>query len=99
VRDPAQAFDMTSRANLIAWSPTAPRCSAWRYRALAAKPVMEQERAVQELPARLLASSSTSAIRQAGRHHRRPRADFRRHQLEDIKAPECFTIERSCAAA
>jgi hypothetical protein len=29
VADPAMASRLTSRANLVAWSPTAPRCWAW----------------------------------------------------------------------
>jgi hypothetical protein len=29
VADPANAFRYTARGNLVAWSPTAPRCWAW----------------------------------------------------------------------
>src|SRR5438105_10165907 len=98
VRDPAQAFDMTSRANLIAVITNGTAVlGLGAIGPLAAKPVMEgksvlfkkfagidcfdielDERDPDKLVAIIAALEPT----------------FGGINLEDIKAPECFTIER-----
>jgi malate dehydrogenase (oxaloacetate-decarboxylating)(NADP+) len=68
---------------------------------LAGKPVMEGKGCLFKKFAGVDVRHRAGRARpgQAGRHHRRAGAHLGGINLEDIKAPECFYIERSCASA
>jgi len=96
-QDPALAAKYTARANLVAVITTAARCSASATSARSRAsgdggqgvPLQEVRR-----NRRLRHRDRRVGSGQDHRGGRRARADVRRINLEDIKAPECFYIER-----
>ena len=91
--DPQEAATVTARGNLVAVISNGTAVLGLRpIGALAPKPVAEGKGVLFKVRRhqRLRHRGRQARPGQADRHHRLAGADLRRHQPEDIKAPECF---------
>lgn len=99
VADPANVFRYTARGNLVGVI-TNGTAVLGNIGALASKPVMEGKGGTSLQfagPGRIRHRDQRNRSGQAGRDHRRPGSYLGGINLEDIKAPECFTVERAAS--